>query len=154
VIIPGFVGASHFLIDILFPIVGTRHIFASSTFKHNIMKAKIIIFAAILGFQVNTLFAANSGIRNFVSLAPVIPSEAVYTDVVPELNMSLLDLAPITPNEVEVMNITPEPTNDLETLAPMIPSEAVPDDSSSLQPMNTFGLAPITPSEAVSSDLD
>jgi hypothetical protein len=112
------------------------------------MKATTIIIALVLSLQTLNLFAINNydncptciialapttpsvatfddvaTLTDFVSLVPVTPVEADFSDAVPETNVPLVDLAPITPivadfNDNDVM------TTDFISLVPVTPIEA------------------------------
>ena len=124
------------------------------------MKAKSIISAAVLFFQVSFLFAGNnetastanneSSFGTISTLAPVTPMEATFeeTTITNAFTLNATTLAPVTPVEADFSDVVPEKNIDLTILAPVTPSEADFNDNIEDQALNLSALAPVTPAEA------
>ena len=82
------------------------------------MKTTTIIIAAVLTIQFNALSADNPGKENSfkndaisthaTALAPVTPSEADFSDLLPEPLVSLAAMAPTAPAEADFNDIVAE----------------------------------------------
>jgi hypothetical protein len=114
------------------------------------MKTTTIIIAAALTLSVNVLFAAafdesapksNSNTEiNFVSLAPDLPTEATFEEVITTNDYGYL--APVTPVEAQFEEMPPE-MDLILNMAPVTPTVA---DFETFVATNP--LAPTTPAEA------
>jgi PBP1b-binding outer membrane lipoprotein LpoB len=98
------------------------------------MKTKIYTLAAILALQVSILFGANNmnnaapvkNTNNAISviLLPVTPSEADFSDIIPEPAVKTANLAPTTPETADFEEITPESKVSVINLSPETPVTA------------------------------
>jgi hypothetical protein len=124
------------------------------------MKATTIIIAAVLSLQFNILFAGNpdnnvnnnvsdNEISNFslINLAPVTPSEAGFSDVIPEPLVNVTKLAPVTPAEADFNDNAPEINSNTIDLAPETPSVADFEEIDADQPDYNL-LIPVAPTKA------
>jgi hypothetical protein len=124
------------------------------------MKATTIIIAAVLSLQFNFLFADNpdNNVSNnasvneianlrMIDLTPVTPSEAGFSDVIPEPLVNVTKLAPVTPAEADFNDNAPEMKVNTIDLAPETPSVADFEETDADQPDNNL-LIPVTPKEA------
>jgi hypothetical protein len=96
------------------------------------MKATITIFAAALILNAGIMFAANETTSasatadhtsiSSLSLAPVMPNEADFNDVAPDIFTDVIRLAPVTPSEADFSDSTA--IIDIHALAPVTPVTA------------------------------
>ena len=95
------------------------------------MKA-IYFLTAIIGLQINTLFASNysegmiikasSEILFLSELAPVIPAEADFSDEAPPFEMNFKSLAPVIPNEATFEEVNEPGLISLDILKQLAPA--------------------------------
>jgi hypothetical protein len=121
------------------------------------MKTTILIIAAVLGLQINFLFAGNKefkrisysefAISAMINLAPATPALADFSDVVPEPKPAISTLTPVTPSEADFNEVTPELKANTINLTPETPSFADFDENNDNQ-QTTMNLNPVTPVEA------
>ncbi|MEI6900539.1 MAG: hypothetical protein WCL00_11730 [Bacteroidota bacterium] len=121
------------------------------------MKTRIILTVPILLFQFNLIIANNPGevlsskpgTISQLNLLSSTPSEATFTDLVPDPAPIVLSLAPVTPREATFGDeeLDALETNSIPSLSPSTPVEA---DFEETIPASGYGstLAPITPVEA------
>lgn len=119
------------------------------------MKASTILLAAVLTLSMNVLFASNDEavmnretLSNSTSLAPNVPAEATFEEISDAI--TTIVLAPITPSEADFTDAVPESTINIATLAPVTPIEA--DFATDDETTNAGVLSPVTPSVADFSD--
>jgi hypothetical protein len=124
-----------------------------TTKKQTEMKT-IIILAAVLMLQINSIFANVEGvpvnkneemaIPSVLMLAPSTPQEATFEELVPSAEISTA--APVTPKEATF----DDAVDDIRTfiLAPVVPSEADFNDSEEVAVSVGISMAPATPAEA------
>ena len=121
------------------------------------MKATTIIIAAVFSLQFSAVSADNPEGKyvnesykvniSTINLAPVTPTEADFSDAVPEPVVKAVTLAPVTPSEAD-FNDDLQITNVSENrLAPSTPSTADFDDIVTVSPVTNI-LLPVAPSEA------
>jgi hypothetical protein len=122
----------------------------------------LYICAVLLGFQINTIFAATSSGGSTVSsnttesvisatvIAPATPAEATFEDIAmansDETDLALL--APVIPMTADFSDGAP--VSDLQVnLAPVTPKEADFEEVSATENVQSIdGLAPVTPENA------
>jgi hypothetical protein len=124
------------------------------------MKTSTIIIAAVLSFQISSLFAGNNETFSTVNnesvafnmslVAPVIPTEATFEEVnlTSASTFDFSSLAPATPAEADFFDIVPEKNIDFTILAPVTPFEADFNDAFTDADFNVSSFAPVTPAEA------
>ncbi len=121
------------------------------------MKTTSTIIAAVLSLSMNVLFASNDRIsvnsepNSFqASLAPAAPVEATFEEM-NEAPASIVIPSPVTPTEAVFSDAVPNAMIDISTLAPATPDEA-DFDSEEIQIVNAIAFAPVTPAAADFSD--
>ena len=120
------------------------------------MEATTIIIAAVFTLQASTLFASNNESGNItnneatnsilVTLAPTTPTEADFSDLVPESEFNFSHLAPVTPSDAEFNDIIPELNSTID-LSPKTPASADFEETFT-DYFSTVSLKPVTPAKA------
>jgi hypothetical protein len=117
------------------------------------MKATTILIAAVLSLQVSILIAGNvltpgseANSSCCIILVPITPAEATFEGDAPLMDVAAL--APSTPSEADFSDVVPETIMDINILAPVTPAEADFTDSTEVQIIDFLALAPVTPAEA------
>ena len=103
------------------------------------MKATTIIIAAVFSLQFSAVSADNP--------------EGKYVNESYKVNVSAINLAPVTPSEADFSDAVPEPVVKAVTLAPVTPSEADFNDDLQITNVSENRLAPSTPSTADFDDI-
>jgi hypothetical protein len=131
--------------------------------RMNITVEKVVLIISILLSIFSQNLMAKSPLKSglagnestLVILAPVTPTEATFSDVIPEKAPSMVNIAPVTPTEAffEDTITAPEVSNELlKKVAPVTPKECGFDDLSQEEYPETIGIKFNTPGEASFSD--
>ena len=120
------------------------------------MKSATIIIAAVLTLQVSTILASNNRSGNitnnetvnstFLTLAPTTPTEADFSDIVPEADFNYAHLAPVTPSVADFNDFVPVVTSTID-LSPEPPASADFEETFT-DYFSTVSLIPVTPAVA------